>query len=104
MSLEAEATNLPTEIEVSIADLRIGDQITAGDLDLPAGATLVTEPEHVLLVMNEAPTEADLEAEVAEAAEELGIVEDEPEAGEAAEGESGGSGDAAAEGSGDSAE
>ena len=105
VSLEAEATNLPTEIEVSIADLRIGDQITAGDLDLPAGATLVTEPDHVLLVMNEAPTEADLEAEVAEAAEELGIVEDEPsaEAGEAAEGASAEGGDSA-EGSGESAE
>lgn len=111
VSLEAEATNLPTEVEVSIDDLKIGDQITAADLSLPAGSTLVTDPAQVLLIMNEAPTEEEIEAELAEAAEELGIVEDQPEGeaaedeageGEAAEGGEAGSGEAA--GSGDSAE
>jgi large subunit ribosomal protein L25 len=97
VSLEAEATNLPTEIPVSIDDLKIGDQVTAGDLDLPDGTTLVTDPTHVLLIMNEAPTEADIEAETAEAAEELGIVEDEAESaeGESAEGGASAEGDAA---------
>jgi large subunit ribosomal protein L25 len=100
VSLEAEATNLPTEIAVSIADLKIGDQLTAADLTLPAGATLITDPAQVLLIMNEAPTEAEIEAEMAEAVEELGIVEDEPDAGESAEGgdgEGGESGDGNAE-------
>jgi len=87
VSLEAEATNLPTEIPVSIDDLKIGDQIVAGDLNLPAGAALITDPTQVLLAMNEAPTEAEIEAEMAEAAEELGIVE-EPAESEAGEGES----------------
>jgi large subunit ribosomal protein L25 len=86
VALEAEATNLPTEIPVSIDDLKIGDQIVAGDLTLPAGAALITDPSQVLLIMNEAPTEAEIEAELAEAAEELGIVE-EPAESEAAEGE-----------------
>ena len=86
VSLEAEATNLPTEIPVSIDDLKIGDQIVAGDLTLPSGATLISDPTQVLLAMNEAPTEAEIEAELAEAAEELGIVEDQAE-GEEAEGE-----------------
>jgi large subunit ribosomal protein L25 len=106
VSLEAEATNLPTEIAVSIDALKIGEQITAADLTLPAGAALITDPAQVLLSMNEAPTEEQIEAEMAEAADELGIVEDQPEAegGEAAEGADGGeSGDAKAE-SGDSAE
>jgi large subunit ribosomal protein L25 len=103
VSLEAEATNLPTEIAVSITEMQIGDQLTAGDLTLPAGSTLITEPDHVMLIMNEAPTEAELEAEVAEAAEELGIVEEAPE-GEGAEGAEGESGESASEGSGDSAE
>jgi large subunit ribosomal protein L25 len=94
VSLEAEATHLPTGIEVSIENLQIGDQITAADLTLPAGSTLVTDPDQVLLAMNEAPTEAEIEAEVAEAADELGIVEEEPEAAAAAEGE----GETAAEG------
>jgi large subunit ribosomal protein L25 len=104
VSLEAEATNLPTEIAVSIDELKIGDQITAADLNLPTGATLITDPSQVLLAMNEAPTEAEIEAEMAEAAEELGIVEDQAE-GDSAEGVGGaasGSGEgenASAEGS-----
>jgi large subunit ribosomal protein L25 len=87
VSLEAEATHLPTGIPVSIEDLAIGSQITAGDLKLPTGSTLVTDASHVLLIVQEAPTEAEIEAEVAEAADELGIVEDAPEseAGEGAE-------------------
>jgi large subunit ribosomal protein L25 len=60
--LAAEATNLPTGIEVSIAGLQIGEHITAGDLTLPEGAALIGDPEQVLLVMQEAPTAADLEA------------------------------------------
>jgi large subunit ribosomal protein L25 len=92
VSLEAEATHLPTDIPVSIDGLEIGSQITAGDLTLPAGSALITDPSHVLLIMQEAPTEADIEAEVAEAADELGIVEDAPEgeAGEGAEAAEGG--------------
>lgn len=110
VSLEAEATNLPTEIPVSIDDLKIGDQITAADLSLPAGATLITDPAQVLLIMNEAPTEAEIEAELAEAAEELGIVEDQPETedvegaeGDGAEGEGDGE-SAPAQGSAESGE
>ena len=98
VQLEAEATNLPTEIPVSIEELKIGDQITAGDLTLPSGSALVTDPTQVLLVMNEAPSEAEIEAELAEAAQELGIVEEAGEAA-AAEGE-GESGEAKAEESG----
>jgi large subunit ribosomal protein L25 len=100
VAVEAEATHLPTGIPVSIEDLAIGSQITAGDLTLPEGSTLVTDPTHVLLIVQEAPTEAEIEAEMAEAADELGIVEDAPEgeAGEgaeaAAEGESAGGGSA----------
>jgi large subunit ribosomal protein L25 len=105
VSLEAEATHLPTEIPVSIDGLAIGQQITAADLTLPAGSTLITDPEQVLLIMNEAPTEAELEAETAEAAEDLGIVEEAPEGAEGAvEGEGAESGEAASADSGSSAE
>ena len=93
VSLEAEATHLPTEIPVSIEDLPIGSQITAADLALPAGSSLVTEPDHVLIIVHEAPTEAEIEAETAEAADELGIVEDAPEA----ESEAGGTDEAASD-------
>jgi large subunit ribosomal protein L25 len=90
VTVEAEATHLPSEIPVSIEGLEIGSQITAGDLTLPAGTTLVGEPEHVLLIITEAPTAEEVEADMAEAAEELGIVEDQPDA---PEGESDAAGD-----------
>lgn len=96
VSVEAEATNIPTEFEVSIDSLQIGDQVTAGDVTLPEGSTLVTDPEVLLLAIAEAPTAEDLEAEIAEAAEELGIVEDAPESESDAQGD-----DSKAEGSSD---
>jgi len=79
VSIEAEATHLPTEIEVSIEGVAIGTQITAGDLKLPAGSVLAGDPHQVLLIIQEAPTAEQIEAEMAEAAEELGIVEDQPD-------------------------
>ncbi|MDP9093115.1 MAG: 50S ribosomal protein L25/general stress protein Ctc [Actinomycetota bacterium] len=78
VSIEAEATHLPTGIEVSIDGLEIGTQVTAGDLVLPAGSALAIDPEHVLLIVQEAPTAEQMEAETAAAASELGIVEDQP--------------------------
>jgi large subunit ribosomal protein L25 len=63
VSVEAEATHLPSEIEVSVEGLAIGSHVTAGDLTVPSGATLVTDPEQVLVVIQEAPTAAELEAE-----------------------------------------
>lgn len=80
VSVEAEATHLPTEIEVSIEGLEIGAQITAADLTLPKGSVLVTDPEALVLHVAAAPTAEELEAEVSEAVSELGIVEDQPEA------------------------
>jgi large subunit ribosomal protein L25 len=64
VSVEAEATQLPSEIEVNVDDLEIGSHVTAGDLTLPSGATLVTDPQQVLVLIQEAPTAAELEEEV----------------------------------------
>ncbi len=86
VSVEAEATHLPTGFEVSIDGLEIGGQITAADIELPAGSALVTDGEQVIVLISEAPTAEDLEAEVSEAADELGIVEDKSDAELAAEG------------------
>lgn len=80
ISLEAEATHLPTGVEASIDGLEIGGHITAGSIALPAGSTLITDPETVVLIIAEAPTAEQLEAEVAEATVELGVVEQQPEA------------------------
>jgi large subunit ribosomal protein L25 len=78
--VEAEATHLPTGFEVSIEGLEIGGHITAADIALPSGSALITEPESIVLIIAEAPTAEEIEAEVAEAAGELGIVEEAPSA------------------------
>jgi len=64
VSVEAEATQLPSEIEVNVEGLEIGSHVTAGDLTMPSGATLVTDPQQVLVLIQEAPTAAELEEEI----------------------------------------
>ena len=49
VSLEVEATHIPERVVVDIEGLEEGTQILASDLKLPQGATLITEPE-VLIV------------------------------------------------------
>lgn len=92
ISVQAEATHLPTGFEVNIEGMDIGHQVTAGDITLPTGSALVTDPAAIVLIIAEAPTAEEIEAELAEAAEELGIVEEAPAAAEeaAAEGAEGG--------------
>ncbi|MEO6886896.1 MAG: 50S ribosomal protein L25/general stress protein Ctc [Jatrophihabitantaceae bacterium] len=63
VSVEAEATHLPTEIEISIAGLAIGTQVTGADLALPTGSSLAGDPEQVLLIIQEAPTAEAMDAE-----------------------------------------
>jgi large subunit ribosomal protein L25 len=74
LSVEAEATNIPTGFEVSVEGLRPGSQIHASDVQLPSGATLVTDPEALVVNVTAAPTVEQLEAELAEAEAEVGIV------------------------------
>ena len=75
--IEAEATHLPTEIEVDIEGLEIGSHVTAADLRLPTGSVLAGEAEQVLLLIQEAPTAEQLEAEA-------GVEGEAPAEGEAA--------------------
>jgi large subunit ribosomal protein L25 len=76
VQVEAEATHLPNEIEVSVEGLDVGAHVTAGDLNLPAGSTLVTDADTLLLNVITAPTAEDIEADTAESIAELGIVEE----------------------------
>jgi large subunit ribosomal protein L25 len=89
VSLEAEATHIPNSIEVNVDGMEIGSNITAGDLVLPTGSSLITDATHSILIVQEAPSAEALEGEVAAAAEELGIVEDKPQAEAGAGAESG---------------
>ena len=75
VQVEAEATNIPQSIEVDVEGMEIGSSVTASDLTLPDGVTLIADPEALVLHVIAAPTaeqmEADLGAPEAEAPAEV---------------------------------
>ena len=81
--IEAEATHLPEQIVVSVEGREPGTQILAGDLELPAGASLGLDAETLIVNLTNAPSAEAIEAELAAAqADAAGI---EPTAAEPAE-------------------
>lgn len=62
--LEAEATNIPQGIEINVEGMEIGAAVHAGELTLPAGATLAVDPETLVLHVLAAPTAEQMEAEL----------------------------------------
>ncbi|MFC8800727.1 50S ribosomal protein L25/general stress protein Ctc [Promicromonospora sp. NPDC057138] len=69
LSVEAEATHLPESVEVSIEGLESGSQIHAGDVVLPEGSTLLTDPKAVVVLVTEPRGEASADEESAASAE-----------------------------------
>ena len=82
VSLEVEATHIPQNVEVSIEGAEDGTQITAADLVLPAGATLVTEPETLIIGVSVPLDTLAAEEEIAQADAE--VAEEQSEESEAA--------------------
>ncbi|MCC2030119.1 50S ribosomal protein L25/general stress protein Ctc [Microbacterium sp. YMB-B2] len=68
IAVEVEATHIPEHVEVSVEGLEEGAQITAADVKLPKGATLLADPE-TLVVAVYVPTEEPEAEEGDEAAE-----------------------------------
>ncbi len=69
ITVEAEATNIPQSLVISIEGLLVGDSIHAKDVSLPAGATLVAEPELVVIHVLTAQQIVEEEPEEEEAVE-----------------------------------
>ena len=69
LSLEAEATHLPDRVEVSIEGLEEGAILHAGDIALPQGSALLTDPEHVVVTITVPRAEAEEAEGEAEAAQ-----------------------------------
>jgi large subunit ribosomal protein L25 len=63
ISLEAEATHLPTAVEVSIEGRTAGQHIHASDLVLPKGAVLLADADALVVNISEATESADEGAE-----------------------------------------
>lgn len=65
--LEVEATNIPQGIEVDVEGLEDGMHITAADLNLPAGAALIADPETLVVAVSIPVDTLEAEEEIAEA-------------------------------------
>jgi large subunit ribosomal protein L25 len=66
LAIEAEATHIPDGIDVDVTGMEIGTAVHAKDLVLPTGASLVTDPEALVLHVLAAPTAEQIEAELGE--------------------------------------
>ena len=73
LTVEADALSIPESFTVSVEGLEAGTQILAGQVELPEGVTLVTDPEALVVNVAQAMSEEALEAELAEAEAEAGI-------------------------------
>lgn len=49
VEIECEALSIPEKIDLNISTLKIGDAITAGDLTLPPGVTLISDPDTMVV-------------------------------------------------------
>ncbi|MBO0801828.1 MAG: 50S ribosomal protein L25/general stress protein Ctc [Nocardiopsaceae bacterium] len=83
--VEAEATHIPDGVDVDVEGMEVGTSVYAKDLALPAGATLATDPEALVLHVVAERTAAQVEADLGEG-------------GEAAEGEEAPAAETASEG------
>ncbi|MCK2237025.1 MULTISPECIES: 50S ribosomal protein L25/general stress protein Ctc [unclassified Crossiella] len=61
LQVEADALNIPDQVEVSIAGVQPGTQIHASDVILPEGTTLAIDPEALVVNVVAAPTAEQME-------------------------------------------
>ena len=83
IAVEVEATHIPQNFEVSIEGLEEGQHITAADVKLPKGASLLADPETLIVAIyvptaeatEESTEEVSAEGEAAEAQTEEAAAE-----------------------------
>jgi large subunit ribosomal protein L25 len=63
IEIEAEALSIPEQLTVSIEGAAPGTQFTAGQISLPSGVNLISDPDLLVVNVVNAPTAADLEEE-----------------------------------------
>jgi large subunit ribosomal protein L25 len=72
LSIEVEATSIPTAIEYSVEGAEIGTQVLAGQITLPGKATLVTDPDTLVAIVNDATVSVEETEDGDESAEGAG--------------------------------
>jgi large subunit ribosomal protein L25 len=73
VQVESLPGDIPQEITIDVSTLGMGDHLSLGDVALPAGVTLISDPEEIAVTVT-APTEI-----TEEELEAAGVVEEEPE-------------------------
>jgi large subunit ribosomal protein L25 len=68
LEVKGPAGSLPSHFELDVSALNVNDHITAGDIKLPAGFTLITPPETVVVAVEGSRTASDDAALTAAAA------------------------------------
>lgn len=63
IEIEADVQSIPESITVSVEGAEAGTQFTAGQVELPSGVALVTDPEALVVNVVNAPTSEELESE-----------------------------------------
>jgi large subunit ribosomal protein L25 len=63
IEIEAEALSIPESLTVSVEGVGEGTQILAGEVPLPSGVTLVSDPEMLVVNIVAAPSAEELESE-----------------------------------------
>jgi large subunit ribosomal protein L25 len=88
LEVECKVTEIPESIVVSVKDIGVGDTLHAGDVELPEGVRLVSDPSTLLVTCSlvaAAKSTEELEAEVPVAPEVIGEVKEGEEGAEAPE-------------------
>jgi large subunit ribosomal protein L25 len=63
IEIEAEAFSIPEQLTVSVEGAQPGTQFTAGQISLPRGVNLISDPELLVVNVVNAPTAEELEEE-----------------------------------------
>ena len=85
LEIECVVTDIPEFILVLVKDIGVGDNLHAGDIELPAGVKLISPPTTLLVTCSlvaAAKSTEELEEEVPVAPEVIGEVKEGEEAGE----------------------
>ena len=85
LSIEVEATNIPTSIEFNLDGAPIGTQIHASQIPLPEGATLETDPETIAVTVSDVERSVDTADQEAQAAQSAAAATESAAAAAAAE-------------------
>ena len=65
LQVEADALSIPDEFEISVDGAAVGTRILAGEITLPEGVELRTDPEYLVVNVVASPTAEDLAGDTA---------------------------------------